>query len=630
MQKRIAIKNHIEEIRLINQRSITALIIMALLVFILIFRLAYLQFSKHDLYTTLSQKNWLDLVPLEPTRGLIYDRNGILLAENIPVFSLDVIPYKVQNMPKMLADISRIVSLSENDIAQFQKQLKQHRRFDEILLKLRLTEEEVAKFYENQYHFPGVMIRARLLRHYPMGNTFSHVLGYIGRISIEELNDIDQSNYSATNYIGKQGIEKFYEDELHGTVGYEQAENDASGEPVRILNQIKPIPGKNIYLTLDSQLQIAAEQALTGHRGAVIAIQPQTGQVLAVVSEPGFDPNMFINGVSNIDYKNLQESPDRPLYNRAIRGLYSPASTIKPFMALGGLRYGIITPEYTIYDPGWFKLKNSSHIFHDWRHHGHGMVNLERAIAGSCDTYFWELGVKLGIIKIGENLKQFGFGDLTGIDLDEEIPGNVPTPNWKRKTKGAVWYEGDTVASAIGQGYMQITPLQLATGVSTIAMRGERFVPYLLMGQQEPGKNYNPSTPTKMEPVMLQDPNYWQAVITGMQDVVTSPEGTGHKLKGALYSVAAKTGTAQVYSRKQAANESDIINEDNIPERLRNNSLLIAFAPIDNPQIAIAVIVENSKLASLVARQVLDHYLLPKSQVPHSQVSANNVNTTIH
>ena len=359
MQKRIAIKNHIQEIRLITRRCIAVLIIMLLLIVFLIIRLGFLQLSQHDLYTTLSKKNWLDLVPLEPTRGLIYDRNGILLAENIPIFSLDIIPYKVKNLPQTLADISKIIPLSDTDLAQFQKALKQHRRFDEIPLKFHLSEVDVARFSENQYRFPGIFVKARLLRHYPMGETLSHAIGYVGRISTDELEDIDLTNYAATNYIGKLGIEKFYEDELHGTVGYEKVENDASGEPVRVLNQIKPVPGKNLYLTLDSRLQLAAEKALEGSRGAIVVIQPATGEVLAMVSEPNYDPNLFVEGISTHDFQLLQQSPDRPLYNRALRGLYPLASTIKPYMALEGLDSNVTTPTFTIFDPGWYQFPNN-------------------------------------------------------------------------------------------------------------------------------------------------------------------------------------------------------------------------------------------------------------------------------
>lgn len=639
MQKRIAIKNHLEEIRLINNRSITALIVMIMLVAILIIRLGYLQLFQNDMYSTLSKKNWLDLVPLEPTRGLIYDRHGELLAENIPIFSLDVIPYKIENLPKSLAEISKIIPLSDTDIAQFQKELKQHRRFDEIPLKFRLSEVEVAKFYENQYRFPGAIIKARLLRHYPLGENYSHVLGFVGRINTEDLKEIDQVNYSATNYIGKQGIEKFYEDDLHGTVGYEQAETDASGESVRILNKINPIPGKNIYLTIDSGLQMVAEQALAGFRGAIVAIEPSTGQILAMVSKPGFDPNLFVAGISSDEFRNLQQSLDRPLYNRAIRGLYPFASTIKPFLALQGLNTGVITLDYTISDPGWFKLKNSEHLFHDWRHHGHGMVSLHRAITCSCDTYFYELAYRLGIKRIDDILTQFGFGSATGIDLDEELSGNVASPEWKRRVKGASWYMGDTVNSGIGQGYMQATPLQLAVGIATMANRGIRMTPYLMLGEQEPGKDYAPQPPLQQESVQITDHGVWSAVINAMNSVVESPEGTAHLFGASPYTVAAKTGTAQVFSLPKRSMNEKAPSQSSIPERLRDHSLLIAFAPVDKPRIAIALIVENSSRALSaeshgpaigIARKLLDYYLLPATTSPVKSVSKSNVpNSTI-
>jgi penicillin-binding protein 2 len=610
--KRTPIKNHHHEIQLVSQRSIAALVIMLILVISLISRLVYLQLDEHALYTTLSQKNSLDLIPVEPTRGLIYDRNGILLAENLPVFSLDVIPYKAGNLPKALSQIAKLVPLNDTDIVQFQKQLKQHRRFDEIPLKLRLSETEVAKFSENSYRFPGFIIKARLIRHYPFDATFSHVLGYVGRISIDELEDIDTTNYSATNYIGKLGIEKYYEDELHGRVGYQQAENDASGEPIRVLNQINPIPGKNLFLTLDSRLQIAVEKFLQGHRGAVVAIQPGTGQVLALVSQPGYDPNSFVAGISTQDFAQLQNSPDRPLYNRALRGLYPLASTIKPFFALEGLDSGLITPSTTIFDPGWFQLKNSEHIFHDWRRHGHGTVNLNKAIINSCDTYFYELASRLGITRMDHILGEFGFGELTGIDLDEELPGIVASPAWKRRVKGVSWYEGDTIISGIGQGYMQATPLQLANAMSIIANAGERYTPYLLMGTQEPGKHFVPQPPTPNSKLVLSNPSYWTFISTALQGVVNSPEGTGRKLSHAPYTVAAKTGTAQVYSFKK--NHYDLEegeqSQDNIPEKLRDHHWLIAYAPADHPQIVIAVLVESSNEATAIAREILDYYLL--------------------
>ncbi len=627
--QRIAIKNHIQEIQLITQRCITVFMMMMILIGLLIARLAYLQLVNHTLYTTLSKKNWLDLTPIEPTRGLIYDRNGILLAENIPIFSLDVIPNKITYFPHMLAEIGKIIPLSDNDISQFQKQLKQHRRFDEITLKLRLTEAEVARFSENQYRFPGLLVKARLIRHYPLANSLSHVLGYVGRINTDELRHINPTNYSATHYIGKLGIEKFYEDQLHGTVGYEQAENDASGQAIRILNKIKPIPGKNLHLTLDSKLQLAAEQALSGHRGAIVAIQPKTGDLLALVSEPSYDPTVFVDGMSNEDYQRLQTSPDRPLYNRALRGLYPFASPIKPFIALEGLNSGIASPDFTLFDPGWYKLPNSQHFFHDWRPHGHGTVNLTKAIASSCDIYFYDLGHKLGIQRIDDILTVFGFGQLTGIDMGEELPGVVASPAWKRKTKGVAWYEGDTINSAIGQGYMQTTPLQLAAGVATIANRGIRHTPHLLAYMEYANQAREFNQPKDPAPVTLRDDHDWEIVIHAMQEVITSPEGTGYHFgKLGPYTAAIKTGTAQVYSKKAHGLNEIADNQDSLPERLRNHSLLIAFAPVEKPTIAIAVIVENSNLASSIARQVMDYYLIGPPLVTLLPQTTNRKGTT--
>jgi penicillin-binding protein 2 len=611
MQKRTPIKNHLQEIQLVSQRSIVALILMVILIILLITRLAYLQLTRHTLYTTLSQKNSLDLIPVEPTRGLIYDRNGVLLAENIPVFSLDVIPFKAGNLAKILPEINKIIPLTSTDMLQFQKELKQHRRFDEIPLKMRLSETEVAKFSENAYRFPGFSIKARLIRHYPFGSSLSHVLGYEGRINLDELTDIDATNYSATNYIGKLGIERYYEDDLHGTVGYQQVENDASGEPVRVLNQIKPIPGKNLYLTIDSRLQMAVEKALAGLRGAVVVIQPGSGQVLAMVSQPGYDPNLFVAGISNEDFQALQTSPDRPLYDRALRGLYPLASTIKPFYAVGALQAGVVSPNYTIDDPGWFQLKNSKHIFHDWRKHGHGYVNLSRAIISSCDTYFYDLASHMGIQRMDHILQEFGFGEMTGIDLEDELSGVVASPTWKRHAKGLPWYEGDTIISGIGQGYMQATPLQLAAGVATLAERGKHFTPYLLLATQAPGSKQIPQALQLSNQIDIAS-NYWDLVINALENVVNSPMGTGYRLRNNAYTVAAKTGTAQVYSfsKKHYETESGEENQADIPEKLRDHHLLIAFAPVDDPQVAIAVVVENSNQATSVARTVLDYYLL--------------------
>lgn len=585
-----------------------AIFIICCLVFLLITRLAYLQIYKNLLYTTLSTKNAIDLVPVEPTRGLIYDRNGVLLAENIPVFSLDIIPQQVTDLPKTLAALGKIISVSDSDITQFKKQLKQRRRFDEIPLKLRLTEEEVARFTENQYRFPGVIVKARLMRHYPYGESFSHVLGYVGRINTEELAQIDQINYSASHYIGKLGIEKYYEEDLHGKVGYEEVENDASGKPIRVLKKTSGTPGKNLYLTIDSGLQFAAEKALVDHRGAIVAIQPQTGQVLAMVSEPAYDPNVFVAGISQKDYQELQQSDEKPLFDRALRGLYPLASTIKPYLALAGLESEATTPEFTIYDNGTFKLPTNSRIWHDWRRNGHGKVNLQTAITVSCDIYFYQLAYKMGIQAMDAILTQFGYGSATGIDLDGELPGVVASPASKLKNKGTRWFPGDTINSSIGQGDMQATPLQLASAVSTMANRGKRYTPFLLLGEQIPGKTYIKHAPTPLQPVQLKDEKYWDLVIEAMQNVVASPQGTAYQAFGRNYNytIAAKTGTAAL-SRRRNPDEED--KQESMPEKLRDHHLFVAFAPVDDPKIAVAIITENSNNAIETARAIIDYYL---------------------
>lgn len=606
MPKRITIKNHLQEIQLISRRAMLGLAVILILLSLLAWRLAYLQISKHSVYSTLSTKNWLDLVPVEPTRGLIYDRNGILLAENIPVFSLDIIPYRVQDLKKTISEVNKIIALTENDLNQFYKQLKQHRRFDEIPLKLLLTEEEVARFAEYQHQFVGVIIKARLMRHYPLGESFSHVLGYVGRINTQELNEIDQVNYSASHYIGKLGIEKYYEEDLHGTVGYEEVENDASGKPIRTLNEIKGIPGKNIYLTIDSKLQLVAEKALQGHRGAVVVIQPNSGQVLAMVSQPSYDPNLFVIGINQKDYQTLQHSEGKPLYNRALRGLYPLASTIKPFLALKGLDTGTITPEFSLYDQRIFQLNPNSRPFHDWRKGGHGQVNISKAIATSCDVYFYNLAFKMGIRRMDDILAEFGFGAITGIDLDDESPGVLATPEWKMAMRGTHWYDGDTILSGIGHGFMQTTMLQLANATATLANRGQRFMPYLLLADQMPGAHYVAHSPIPLDAVNIHEEKYWDVVINAMQDVVRLPIGTAHLYGKRAYTLAAKTGTAQL-SRRRNPDEED--KQENLPEKLRDHHLFIAFAPVENPKIALAIVTENSNIATVTARVIFDYYL---------------------
>lgn len=607
---RLKFKNHQAETKLFNGRIVIATIFILLLIAILVCRLFYLQVIQYKYYSTLSQQNQLNLIPIDPNRGLIYDRNGVLLAENEPMYSLDIIPEYIKNRKEILNKLQKIITISADDLKQFHKALKQHHPFDRIPLKLKLTDEEVARFYLNQYQLPGVVITARLMRYYPHGDTMESAIGYVSRINEEELKKVDAANYAATNYIGKMGIEKYYEDILHGTVGYQQAETDANGRIVRTVKTIPPIAGDNLYLTIDSRLQIAAEDALGEDQGAVIAIQPSTGQVLAMVSNPRYDPNLFVQGISAKQFKALQDAPDRPLYNRAVRGLFASGSTIKPFYALLGLDGGYVTPDFTIFDPGYFRLPNSKRVFRDWWAGGHGIVNVHKAIVVSCDVYFYTLATKMGVTAMDKFLAKFGFGKPTGIDINEEISGVLPSPEWKRKYRHEEWYPGDTVNFGIGQGYFLVTPLELAKAVSIIANRGIAYKPRLLLKSQLPDGTFVNISPVPDTNVVLKNPRNWDRVISGMEGVITEPHGTANFRYGRLhppYSIAGKTGTAEV----PRPNIYKTMNENQIPFHFRSNSLFIAFAPVDKPQIAVAVLVEHHHgQAVVVAKQVIDYYLI--------------------
>lgn len=574
---------------------------------ILILRLAFLQISEFKKYQTLSLKNQMSIIPIAPPRGVILDRNGVLLAENIPVYVLEIIPEHVKNMEHTLTELQKLLpSITNEDIINFRKIQKQNRAFVPIPIKLKLTQEEVALFAINQYHFPGISIKGHLMRHYPLDEITAHVLGYVGRINIQELKTVDPINYRATNFIGKAGIEKYYEDILHGKVGYQMVETDVSGRTLRIVDKINPVSGVKLYLSLDTRLQKAAYEALKDKRGAVVAINPKNGEVLAMVSSPSFDPNIFVGGVSSKEYKKLSNTLQRPLFNRAVRGVYPPASTIKPFIGLAGLDKGFVTTKTTIYDPGKFKLPTASHIYRDWKKTGHGMINFKRAITVSCDTYFYHLGNKMGISTIEDMLVQFGLGHLSHIDLYEEAAGIVPSLRWKKQTKGVTWYPGDTLITAIGQGFMLATPLQMANATASLGQHGQRFRPHLLTKIVNSDKNeIKEYKPIEEYPIRIKDKENWDIVAKAMHHVLTSNEGTGYRFgRNPPYPVAGKTGTAQVFSGRQY----EKTKYENIPEALRDNSLFIAFTPVENPEIAIAVVVENDVAASVVARKVLDTY----------------------
>jgi penicillin-binding protein 2 len=582
---------------------VALLIILSL---ILVLRLAYLQFSQYTRYATLSLKNQMSILPIAPPRGVILDRNGVVLADNAPVYVLEIVPERVKNLNHTLEQLKTLLSsITDDDLESFERARKQNRAYVPIPFKLNLTQEEVAIFASNQYQFPGVSIKARMMRYYPLGEKAAHVIGYVGRINEQELQQVDSTNYRATNFIGKAGIEKYYEDILHGQVGYQQVETDVSGRTLRILSKQHPISGSRLYLTLDTRLQEAAFKALQGKRGAIVAINPTNGDILAMVSSPSYDPNLFVNGISGKDYKKLINAADRPLYNRAVRGLYPPASTVKPFVALAGLERGVVTPDTRIYDPGWYRLPGVKRPYHDWRRTGHGVINLKRAITVSCDTYFYQLGNKMGIAALEDMLMQFGFGQLTHVDLVEEAPGLVPSAHWKRHSKGLPWYPGDTIITSIGQGFMLASPLQLANAVASMSQHGHRFKPHLLAKTISDQTKEQAYKPVEEYPIQLKDNEYWRIVIEGMQAVVKSDEGTAYRFGRVVpYTVAAKTGTAQVFG----GNQYEKKRNTKIPEALRDHSLFIVFAPVEKPEIAMAVLVENDVIAATVARKVMDTY----------------------
>jgi penicillin-binding protein 2 len=606
--KKLLIKNHHKETRLFQNRCIAMGLFTLLIISIILGRLLYLQVVEHRFYTTLSQQNLLEIIPLPPKRGLIYDRNGILLAKNIPVYTLDVTPEKTPHLAKTLKILQSIMPISGTDITQFQQARKQHRPFDPVPLKFKLSEQEVDQFYVNRYRLQGVSIQAGVMRDYPLAGITSDVVGYVGRITAADEQRISAENYSDTNYIGKAGIEESFEKALHGTVGSEEAEIAANGHIVRILKETPPLSGKALYLTINSKIQAAAEKAMGTKTGAIVVVQPATGQILALVTNPTYNPNPFVRGLTQKAYDTIVNAPGHPLINRSTLGQFAPGSTIKPFYAVEGLDTHTITPDYRIFDPGWFRIPHTRHIFHDWQPQGHGWVNYAKAIIVSCDTYFYNLAVKLGIVRMDTVLHEFGFGSRTGIALTHESTGLAPTPYWKLGATGHPWYTGDTVNAGIGQGYVLATPLQLAMATATLSEHGKRFVPELILKTQQQGRPSVMQKPIEEAPILLKHNWVWNDVIHAMEGVVKNLHGTGFRFgRHAPYTVAAKTGTAQVYGH----NRNEYAVRTDIPKKLRNNELFISFAPVNHPQIAVAVVIEHDGNASAIARKVMDSYFEP-------------------
>ncbi|MES2141796.1 MAG: penicillin-binding protein 2 [Pseudomonadota bacterium] len=608
-------KNIYQEHKLFKRRAFAILIGITLLTIILLGRLIYLQVFQHKLYTTLARQNQLGLVPIEPNRGLIYDRNGVLLAENKPIFNLVVTPDLVRHMPETISALSKIIKIDPDDLKQFERQRRLHHRFEPIPLRVKLSEEEVAKFSIERYHFPGVSIQAQMIRYYPKGAAFAAIVGYMGRINEKELQTtVDPVNYSASNFIGKTGIEKYYEARLHGTVGYQQVETNVHGQIVRILKQTQPIAGKSVKLTIDSGLQELAQQALGQQKGAIVALDPRNGEILAFVSGPSFDPNLFVSGIKQKDYDALKNAPGNPLYNRALRGSYHPGSTIKPFISIEALTDNVITPSYTIHDAGEFQINGRGRIYHNFRRHTYGDVNLLKALTVSSDIYFYNLSMRMGINRIYKGLKRFGFGAPLGVDLTDEGGGILPNPAWKEKSYGQSWYPGDTLNCGIGQGFLLVTPLQLAFAVSTLADWGERWKPHAALSWRSGDGTVTPVEPKQLGSIDDVPQPILSFIRTAMQHVVNAPGGTAERFfPGAPYTLAGKTGTAQVFSMKN----NERYDTKTIATKLRDDSLFITFAPVENPKIALAIIVQNSVTpAAGIARRLLDYYLIPPSPIP--------------
>ncbi|WP_297839440.1 penicillin-binding protein 2 [Pseudomonas sp.] len=606
----IPLKDHEKERQLVNKRLAACGLLVVILSCILVGRMYFLQVTEFAYHSTISENNRVHVLPITPERGMIYDRNGVVLADNRPSFNLIMTRERSGDWSEVLDSLISILNLPEEDRILFDKDLKQARHhFDPVTLLYELTEEQIALIAVNQFRLPGIDVEPQFVRHYPYGAHFAHSIGYVGRINEKESKQLDQVEYRGTQSIGKTGIEKFYESELHGRVGYEEVETNAQGRVLRVLKHTDPIPGKNIVLSLDVHLQEAAEDALGDRRGSVVALDPETGEVLAMVSKPSFDPNLFVTGISFKEYAALRDSVDRPLFNRVLRGLYAPGSTIKPEVAIAGLDSGVVTPQARVFDPGYFQLPDYDHKYRNWNHSGDGWVDMDAAIMRSNDTYFYTLAHKLGIDRMHDYMTMFGLGQKVSLDMFEEAPGLMPSREWKRATRRQVWFPGETVILGIGQGYMQVTPLQLAQATALIANKGVWNRPHL-------AKTIDGVAPVDEHPmpnIVLRNNADWEQVNHGMQMVMHDPRGIARAAAvGAQYRIAGKSGTAQVVAIKQG----ERYNRLKTLERNRDNALFVGFAPAGKPKIAVSVMIENGeaggRVAGPVVRQILDAWLLDK------------------
>jgi len=607
LKHRPTIRDHSAEANLFARRAFVGFVFVLGLVAVLLSNLYTIQVEDHQDYQTRSNDNRIKVIPIAPNRGLIYDRNGVLLAENKPVYNLEVIPEEVDDLDESLDQISKIIAITEQDKQDFLKDIKHTRRFKSQVLKARLDETEVAKFSVNQHKFPGFSIEARLARYYPFGDTLTHALGYVAKLNRKELNQLEQedraTNYRATHDIGKLGIEKYYEETLHGKVGSQRVEVNNRGRVIRTLSMTQPQPGSDLVLTLDVGLQQIAQHALKDMRGAVVVMDTKDGGVLALYSNPSYDPNLFVHGISSKNYKALLNQ-DRPLINRTTQGRYAPASTVKPLMAVLALEENIVNESTSMWDPGFFQIPNVEHKWRDWKRWGHGHVDVYKAIEESCDTYFYDAAYRLGITKISDFMARFGYGDLSGIDIHEETTAILPSKEWKEGRFKESWWRGDTISVGIGQGYWTATPIQIANATNILVNRGINHPPHLV----QVIKKDNDITQINNEekpPVILKDPRHWQVSLDAMHNTVQKISGTAHKaFKGTNYDSAGKTGTAQVVSIAQG----ERYDAESLKERQRDNTIYVGFAPYSDPKIVVSVVLENNHGGIQIARQLMDYY----------------------
>ncbi|BEI22461.1 penicillin-binding protein 2 [Vibrio fluvialis] len=619
LRKRSPIRDYLAEARLFRNRAVVSFVGIVLMMGILVANLYNIQVNQYQDYKTRSNDNRIKVVPIAPNRGLIYDRNGVLLAENRPVFSLEIIPEKVKNMDETIARLQQILTITPEQIAAFEKERRQTRRFNSVPLLTQLTEEEVAKFSVQQYKYPGVSVSANLKRYYPYGEVLTHVIGYVSRINDRDIERLvregKEANYQATRDIGKLGIERYYEDLLHGEAGYQEVEVNSRGRVIRTLKYVPPTPGKDIVLNLDIKLQLYVHSLFNGRRGSAVVLDPKDNGVLAMVSSPSYDPNAFVHGISGKEYSELLNDKDRPLVNRTTLGIYPPGSTVKPFIAVSALEEGVITPNTTRNDPGYWRIPNSkTRPFRDWLRWGHGKVDIIKALEESVDTFFYQIAYDMGIDRLSDWMMKFGFGDYTGIDITEESKANMPTRGWKMARHRTPWYQGDTIPVGIGQGYWTATPMQLAKATSVLVHHGKVIAPHLLRSTINNGEEFSTQKETEYvtyPPITGVPDKYWNMAIEGMYLVNHGKRGTARRaFQGLQYKSAGKSGTAQVFGLA----EGQEYNADELAEHLRDHALFTGFAPVDDPKVIVTIVLENagggSSNGAPVVRQIFDRVIL--------------------